>query len=106
MSDLPECSHVQAFEIYDVKLAVDQAQRINRSAMILPLANNGNFNTNELENFWVIDMTVEPVKRKLPLDMKEVTIEEIEIWLYPYRSRTIYPEFLMMLQQINVAQAL
>jgi hypothetical protein len=74
--------------------------------MILVLGNNGNLDAMKLENFRIVDMSVKLVKRKLPFQMQKVPIEEVKIWFDPWLFRATDSKFFVMLQQIDVAQAL
>jgi hypothetical protein len=67
-----KAANVQPLEIHDVRLTMNQHERIDCAAMILALAEDRNLDPDELENF-IRQRLIQLVKRELPFQVKKIS---------------------------------
>lgn len=80
--NLLEGAHVESFEIHDHRLLVDRADGIDRTAVILVLGQDRNFNSVQTEDVGIVDLLIELVERVLPLGVQKISVEKVVVCLH------------------------
>jgi hypothetical protein len=103
-NNIGECTNIDALEIHDQRLTINFNNCVYSSAMIVSLAHYPSFAVHQPEHGAFGEFLGQPVKRKLPLQVKEIPIEKVEVWLDTWTPQRSHVKLAMILEQEHLPQ--